>query len=194
MQSIQSCIVFFGDQPYAARSACYWPWVWWMLPFSIFLDATFTSRQDGWQFFLWEFLVVLIGWLLAESLSFEERPGECRTVSCGSEILSSNELEGWHLSHTISHKARGCHDINCTYTICRLHWIRQLFLENQPIFSVQCPSWSDWHGEGHVHAALRCPICAWSLLALPNSAERCDTSLLVSFCVVSPCFTLCRIF
>lgn len=37
----------FSDQPYAARSACYWPWVWWTLPFSIFLDATFTSRPDG---------------------------------------------------------------------------------------------------------------------------------------------------
>ena len=66
---------------------------------------------------LFVFSIVLIGWQLAESLSFQERPGECRTVSCGSEILSSNELEGWHLSHTISHSARRFHDIKCTYTI-----------------------------------------------------------------------------
>ena len=46
-----------------------------------------------------------------------------------------------------------------------------------------CDFWSD---ATHVPCACsqRCLICAWSLLALSNSAECCDTSFLVSYCAV----------
>lgn len=153
---------------------------------------------------LFVFSIVLIGWQLAESLSFQERPGECRTVSCGSEILSSNELEGWHLSHNISHSAKSCHDIKCTYAINYQPLITIAFFEHQLIFSVttvpsmirltwrgpwSCDFWSD---ATHVPCACsqRCLICAWSLLALSYSAECCDTSFLVSYCAVLPSFYL----